>query len=231
MKPQLLLLHGALGSAQSFEALEKLLAPQFEVKTLNFPGHGGEKIPQEGINPQLLVDSVNHFIAQAFKPEGVYIFGYSMGGYVALQAALGGDAQIAGIITLATKMQWSPEIAENEKRMLNPDAILEKVPQFAAELEKRHAPENWKLLMQNVADYLGILGQNNYLNSATLSALNIPVKFMIGDRDKMVSLDETTQAYKAVKSSSMAVLPNTQHPIEKADIHRLFFEITDFIRP
>ena len=40
---------------------------------------------------------------------------------------------------------------------------------------------------------------------------------MLGDRDKMVSLDETVAVYKSLPNAEMCVLPNTPHPLEQAD--------------
>jgi hypothetical protein len=41
---------------------------------------------------------------------------------------------------------------------------------------------------------------------------------MLGDRDQMVSLQETLDVYKALPQAQLAVLPNTPHPIEKVDL-------------
>lgn len=41
----------------------------------------------------------------------VYVFGYSLGGYIALMAALEKPDLFKKIITLATKLDWSPESA------------------------------------------------------------------------------------------------------------------------
>lgn len=230
VKPQLLLLHGALGSKDILEPLRQLTLEFAEAKSMNFPGHGGEPIPQTGFSAHLFSESIGNFIQQEFDPtKPVYIFGYSMGGYMALLSSLRGNSLIRGIITLATKMLWTPQIAAQESAMLNPDTMLEKVPQFAAQLEKRHAPADWKMLLKCTAKLMQELGETDPLNAQRLSAVNIHCTFMLGDRDKMVTLDETAAAYKATSGSSLCVLPNTPHPLEKVDPKRLAFEIESFI--
>jgi hypothetical protein len=52
---------------------------------------------------------------------------------------------------------------------------------------------------------------------------------MLGDRDKMVSLEETVTVSKQLPNASLAVLPQTSHPVEKADPVVLSFFIRRFI--
>ena len=89
--------------------------------------------------------------------ELVHLFGYSMGGFIALLSAANGNKKIHSITTLGTKMKWSPRIAENEVKQLNPELIEEKVPAFAKSLEERHG-DHWKDLMRRTADYMVLLG-------------------------------------------------------------------------
>lgn len=48
---------------------------------------------------------------------------------------------------------------------------------------------------------------------------------MLGDRDKMVTLDETVNAYKAIPGAALSVFPETPHPLEKVDVSRIVFEL------
>ena len=52
---------------------------------------------------------------------------------------------------------------------------------------------------------------------------------MLGDRDKMVTLDETVEVYKNLPQAQLAILPNTPHPIEKVNTDRLASEIKSFL--
>src|SRR5688572_15290055 len=115
----LLLLHGAIGAASQFEKLTQLLQPDFEVFSLNFSGHGGKEIPEPGFNMPLFANDVLTFMEEK-QLDKVDIFGYSMGGYVALYLALHYPEKVNRIMTLGTKFDWSPEIAAHETRMLNP---------------------------------------------------------------------------------------------------------------
>jgi pimeloyl-ACP methyl ester carboxylesterase len=226
MSKTLLLLHGALGSAKQLDPIKEGLAANYKVYSLNFPGHGGTKIPDKIMMPDL-VDQLEQFIKQNISSsDDLTIFGYSMGGYAALMLASKGNCKINNIVTLGTKLFWTPEIAAKEVRMLNPFVIEEKVPVFAKELNDRHEPSDWKLLMQKTADMMIDLGENQYLSDKVLDNISVPVKLMIGDGDKMVSLDETIDVFRKIKTASLAVLPDTPHVMEKVDINRLIFELS-----
>jgi esterase/lipase len=129
---QLLVLHGALGAQQQFEELKTLLESQFTVHTLNFEGHGG-RTSNAPFSMDLFVENVRDYL-QENNLSSCSVFGYSMGGYVALKFAAKFPGTVNEIVTLGTKFGWSPEIALKETAMLNPEKIEEKVPKFAAAL-------------------------------------------------------------------------------------------------
>ncbi|HEX2900608.1 MAG TPA: alpha/beta hydrolase, partial [Bacteroidia bacterium] len=51
--------------------------------------------------------------------------------------------------------------------------------------------------------------------------IQIPIRIGIGDRDTMVSLEETISAYRLLPNAQLFVMPNTPHPIEKIDVGRI----------
>ena len=220
----ILLLHGAIGSKGQLISLEKSLQPFFQVHTLNFPGHGGEPLPNSYSMP-IFAESVKKYIDQHKLYEPI-IFGYSMGGYVALYGAKRHSFRAEKIITLATKFEWNETIAAKESKMLNPEVIEEKLPRFALTLQERHAPENWKEVLHKTSGLLSQLGSMAYLQD--VSDLQTPTLIILGDRDKMVSLEETVAIYKKLPVASLTVLPNTAHPIEEVDTDMLAFHIKRF---
>src|SRR5215203_1275354 len=115
----LILLHGALGSRAQLAPLDRLLSNHFDVHALDFPGHGGTPLP-----PHFSIPSLARSVQQYCEEKGlreVSVFGYSMGGYVALYLALQAPALVRRIITLATKFQWDVATAAREVKMLQPE--------------------------------------------------------------------------------------------------------------
>ena len=81
----LLLLHGAIGAKDQLQPIAEQLKNTFDVHTLNFSGHGGEPMPSSFSIEQFAGD-VLLFLKQN-NISKTNIFGYSMGGYVALYLA------------------------------------------------------------------------------------------------------------------------------------------------
>jgi pimeloyl-ACP methyl ester carboxylesterase len=152
-----------------------------------------------------------------------------MGGYVAMYLAKHHPQKIKKIITLATKFTWDKTIAEKEIKMLNAEKIEEKLPDFANSLKKRHVPNNWKTVLEKTAAMLIEMGNDNPLKPEDYENIQHPVLLMLGDRDKMVTLDETLEVYKNLPNAQLAVLPNTPHPIEMINTGRLAREIKVFL--
>jgi pimeloyl-ACP methyl ester carboxylesterase len=223
----LILLHGALGAATTLEPLQQALTCSYHVYTLDFAGHGGQPIPEQGYSIELFAQNVLDFM-ELHQLEQAHIFGYSMGGYVGLYLAHQHPARIKSIFTLATKFAWSEEAAAREVKLLNPDKIKEKVPQFAAILAARHAALPWEQVMHKTADMMHQLGRKPVLPSAILANVQQPVQVAVGDQDNMVTLEETIQAYRDLPNARLLVLPGTRHPLETIPVGRLQYEINLF---
>lgn len=221
-----LLLHGALGAASQLTSLQSALSPIGDVQILEFSSHGHTPAqPAFGIEAfahEVLAFLADHHIAT------VNIFGYSMGGYVALYLARHYPEKVAGIVTLATKLHWDTDTATREVGGLNPDKIRQKVPQFAASLEERHQSVAWPELMDRTAKMMLDMGAVPPLAEDDFKAINTPTRLLLGDRDKMVSLDETLATYRALPHAQMGMLPGTPHPIESVDTSLLALHISTF---
>ncbi|HEX9980992.1 MAG TPA: alpha/beta hydrolase [Flavobacterium sp.] len=223
---ELILLHGALGSKSQFEELALALESKFNVHLMNFSGHGGEPVP-EAFDIATFAEEVIAFMLKKDIAKAD-IFGYSMGGYVGLYAARKHPEMVGSVFTFATKFAWTPEIAQREIKMLNAEKIAQKIPAFAKELENRHRPADWKIVMEKTAAMMLSLGNLNVLPAGELSQIGQPVRIGIGDKDAMVTLEETIEAYRNLPDATLVVLPGTQHPFEKINSERLAAEIISF---
>ena len=225
---QILLLHGAIGNADQLSRLQEELTDLLSVHRLNFSGHGGSPNAAESFSIKLFASEVIAFLDKK-GINSISIFGYSMGGYVAMYLAKYHPERIHKIITLGTKFNWDETIAATETKMLNAEKIEAKLPDFAVALQKRHTPNNWKIVLEKTAAMLVEMGNDNPLKPDDYPAIQHPVLLMLGDRDKMVSLDETVEVYKNLPLAQLAILPNTPHPIQMVNQARLAYEIKCFL--
>lgn len=226
-RPTLLLLHGALGAGKQFDAVAAALQESFDLHVLNLPGHGGEPLPEGPFSIAGFSSFLRDWL-DARAMMGTDIFGYSMGGYVALHLARHSRQHVGRIFTLATKFAWDPATAARETKMLDPDGIQRKVPQFAEQLRQRHAPEDWKGVLRKTSEMMTSLGEHNELSIEELAEVQVPVTIGIGDRDQMVSIEESLAAYRRLPNGRFLVMPGTPHPLEKVSSERLAREISDF---
>lgn len=227
----LLLLHGAIGSAAQFDDLVTLLKDSYQIHALNFYGHGGTPANGKPFSIKDFAQQAAAFVNEAGIGGPVNIFGYSMGGYVAMYMARHTGVEIGRIITLGTKFHWDEAGAAKETKMLQPDVIEQKLPAFAQQLEQRHHPEPWKKILNQTAEMLQQMGKENPLQLSDYSHIQVPSLIMLGDKDKMVSREETIAVYEQLQKGQLAILPGTPHPIEQADKDLLAYHIRRFINP
>lgn len=215
MQP-LLLLHGAIGSKDQLVPLKEQLKPDFDLHCFNFPGHGGDH-SIESFSMQVFAKATKDY-CEKHELKNPLVFGYSMGGYVALLVESLQPGTFKKIVTLGTKYDWSEEIAAKEVKMLRPDVIEQKVPAFAQQLANRHGNTHWKDVLHKTASMLLDLGKHPLLTTAVLQQIFCPTMVLLGDKDNMVSKEETQFAANTLPHSEFQSIPNTPHPIEQVDV-------------
>lgn len=212
----LILLHGALGSSAQLSDLQANLPGERAVFALNFPGHGGVAT-ESPFSMELFGAAVLDFM-ETQKIARADIFGYSMGGYVALWLAWKYPERVRRVITLGTKLAWTPETTSGMSRMFDAEKIALKVPHFAQQLADLHAPLDWKLLCSNTADFLQSLGAGQGIPQDVYTAINCPVHIGWGDADQVVSLEECKAVVDSLPNGHLHILPGVPHGMEQADV-------------
>ncbi len=220
MEP-ILLLHGAISSSKQMLPLKNELDKKVSnVHAFDFPGHGGKGFPDDLFSIRLFAESVLKWMDEN-KIVKTNIFGYSMGGYVALYMARHYPERINKIITLATKMEWDHFIALDMTRMIDAEKIAAKAPKLANALTDLHHPNEWKEVLHRTTELFLNLGAGPELLTEDFSKINHEVLLLLGDEDLMVTKDETLAASKLMKNSSVKILTETPHPIEMANAEEL----------
>jgi len=210
----LIILHGALGSASQMKPFGQLLnAKGIENICMDLPGHGAEKNINTFEIPQF-----SQFVLKQMderKIQKADFFGYSMGGYVALQLAFAHPERVGKIFTFSTKFNWTAEAATHETKLLNANKIREKVPAFAKILADRHGMDRWEQVLSKTADMMIALGNSPLLRESKLSQIHHEVLLATGDRDNTATAEETLQTSRFLPNAQLWISPNTQHPFEK----------------
>jgi esterase/lipase len=228
MKP-LLILHGALGSASQMKPLEIILNRNYKVYTLDFSSHGLSNKQVDAFSIQLFVNDVRNFLTSKNMQTPIDIFGYSMGGYVALTLANQSPQHVNKIFTLATKFDWNKESSIKESAFLNTNTIENKVPHFAKMLADRHGENHWKTVCNKTAEMMIQLGENPVLNQSLLQTIHQPCIISIGEKDKMVTQEETLQVANSLPNARFKQYENLEHPFEKIDYELLSNDLVEFL--
>ncbi|MCA6435259.1 MAG: alpha/beta fold hydrolase [Bacteroidetes bacterium] len=223
----IILLHGAIGSQEQLNPLASELKHfGFKVFSFNFSGHGMAPFQKAFGIPQFAQELLV-FINQN-KLQMVDVFGYSMGGYVALYLSSLQPNLIGRIVTLGTKFAWDPVTAEKEIKQLQPEQIKVKVPKFAVALEKRHG-EKWELLLNQTAQLMIALGEFNLLNKKSLENIKSKVFLGMAEHDSMVTDDETQGVAETIVNAERYFIKAAEHPIETVDSGLLAKQINQFL--
>ena len=201
--------------SKHFDAIMSNLENEFELYSLNFDGHGG----LDSNNPfsiQLFTKNVVDFI-NANQLNGINIFGHSLGGYVALNVALQNPSLVNRVITLGTKLDWSITSVQREIRMLIPEMVEEKVPQFADRLRQDHHPNDWKIIMRKIAVMMKEMAEGKRIKFEDFEQIKQKVTIGLGSLDNMVTLEESQIIVNKLPNATLVILDNIPHPIDKAD--------------
>lgn len=225
MKP-LILLHGALGTSKQLGPLSEKLDVDQQIHQLNFEGHGSEVLPDRPFRMAYFAENVLKFMDEN-EIDQADLFGYSMGGYVALYIALNNPERVGKVSTLGTVLKWSPEVAEREVKFLNPEKIREKVPKFATELNRRH-PDVWEEVALKTKELLSNLGKTPRIKDNEWSDIDHKVRIHVGDRDETAGIQQSVEVYTQLEKGELVVLPNSPHPIEQVDQDLLVASLNGF---
>lgn len=224
MKPVWIVLHGAIGAEDQLLPLKKHLEVDCDVHVITFSGHGKKAHEMVDFSIELFAQDVISYL-QALSLTQVNIFGYSMGGYVAMYLASRRPELVGRIITLGTKFEWNEAISAREVRMLDPEKIEAKIPAFSAVLAQRHSKDHWKTVLHKTQLLLANLGEDNPLKFDDFSKIQHEVSILWAENDSMVSREEGELVARALMNGKFAVLSHSEHPIEKVDLAQITFHI------
>ena len=72
------------------------------------------------------------------------------------------------------------------------------------------------------------LGQKNILPIEDIRQIPHVVRIGLGDRDNMVSIEESAEVFRSLPRGELQIFPNTPHLLEKVPLSDLAHSITEF---
>jgi len=180
----LVLLHGGLHNTRLDAPVAARLAEHRQVISVDLQGHGGTA----DVDRPLRFETMGDDIAELLKQIGVEkadLMGYSLGGGVALRAAISHPKQVRKLVLVAIPYAsggWYPEVQEGFKHlgralaeMMRPSPVYQTYAAIAPH------PEGFPTLL----DKVGELETRSYDWSAEVAKLPMPTMLVYADADAL----------------------------------------------
>ena len=226
-KASIILMHGALGAGSQLTSLQSRLSVHYDVHILEFEGHGAKRHEKSDLTLENLSAQLLH-MAGSDPSRRPHVFGYSLGGYVALYTARHHPETLNRIMTLGTKFDWNPRTVSEQFSFLDSEKIKNEIPQLQHGLTQLHG-EYWEKLVHQTRRFVEHLGQNPAIDASFCRDIKNKVLILRGDKDRMVCEQESAEMAAHLPQGHFANLHETPHPIDRVDLDKLFQAIHDFL--
>ena len=219
----LILLHGGLGVIGMFEQLLPGLAETRQVIAVELQAHGHTADIERPLSFESMADDIAALI-KYLGLDGADILGYSLGGGVALQAAIRHPEVVRKLVIVSAPDKSDGWYPENRAGMASMNAEAAKTwigsPMHQAYISVAPKPEDWTAL----ADKLGQLLRQDYDWADAVATIKAPIMIVVGDADGVrtahaVQFFELLGGGKAdagwdgsgMSNARLAILPATTH--------------------
>ncbi len=209
--PPLVVLHGALGSTDlEMDRLVRFWERRFRVHAVDFRGHGASSA-LEG------TPGWDDFTADALAAvealPAFRLFGFSMGGAIALAVAARLGARVERLAVHGVNVRWSRADVD---RMIGPmQATLASGGRWAERLEQTHGP-GWERLVAQLAAFTEGLPEA-HMPASLISAITASTLVSAGSADRYFDVSNAVGLYREIPDAQLWVVPGLDHPIQGVD--------------
>lgn len=180
--PTLILLHGGLGSGDTFEPLLPELTKARRVVTVDLQAHGRTADVDRPLRFESMADDIGALIAR-LGPGPVDVLGYSLGGGVALRTVIQYPALVRRLVLVSTPCRYDaffPEVAAATGQMTAELAeMMKQAPIYQAYAQLAPRVEDWPVLVAKT----GALVSSEYDWTAEAAAITAPTLLAYADAD------------------------------------------------
>jgi pimeloyl-ACP methyl ester carboxylesterase len=202
----LVLLHGAFGTVEGWSKLVPTLAQSRQVIAVELQGHGHTADIDRPLSFQQLAEDVAALLRE-LKIERADVYGYSMGGTVALQLAARHPRMVRKLIvqgSIYNKEGWEPETLKQFSALppdFAPKPLKDPYDKVAPD------PKRWPVLVAKVKQMQ--LGFNG-LSDKDLKGITAHTLIIMGDREGF-RLEHAIAMYRLIPKGQLAIVPGADH--------------------
>lgn len=216
-RPSLLVLHGAAGCTLDETApLMRRLESAFHLVGVDLSGHGASAFPTgRDLSLDLFVEDARMAL-DALDLASVHVFGFSLGGGVALQLAHRHPALVDRLALLQTNVRWTQAQVSRMKERLDPEGIRERAPAQADRIQTRH--EQPARLLRQLRAFIETLPDTSEVLSGILPDLSAPTLVGAVDQDPLFGPDTPRALQRGLPNARLAILPGEHHNLAEASL-------------
>jgi len=220
----IVLLHGFLESLEIWKNFTKYLSSDFQVVSIDLPGHGKSPCISDIHSMDLMADAVKA-VLDHLKVKQCILIGHSMGGYVTLAFAEKYPAIIrgfglfhsqAGADSKETKINRDKTIQLIEKNRLG--FIQMFIPDLFAPANRKKFDADIQVLKKQATDtpkegiIAALRGMKERPNrTAVLETTNHPLLFILGKEDSRIPMDLVLKQASLGTRCEVQILKNVGH--------------------
>lgn len=178
----LILLHGGLGSSGMFGENLRLLAKHRQVIAVDLQGHGRTADIDRPLSVELMADDIAALINH-LKLGRVDVFGYSLGGGVALQTAIRHPELVNKVVAISAAIRRDahyPEILAQQGQV-NEGALemMKQTPMYQGYVAIAPRPQDFGRLLAKIGEAM----KHDFDFSKQVAGIQAPVLVMAADSD------------------------------------------------
>lgn len=228
----LIVIHGAYMTIDAMGSLIPKLADSRQVIAVELQGHGRTgDLADRPLSYEALADDIDSLMA-SLNIESADMFGYSLGGGVALQVALRHPERVNKLIIVSASYNsqgWYPEMLAAAD-YITPDLFVG-TPMEAEYQRLAPNPENFGML---VTKLVGLTKSVQEVSPDAIRTIQAPTLVIVGDADN-VRPEHALDLYKlrgggvpgdivGAPVSQLAIVPGATHTtvIDRADVLAMF---------
>ena len=218
---KVVVLHGAAGCTQmETELLARRLSATYHVIALDFASHGQSTAFKEiPYSPSLFVDNV-YALFTHLDIQKAHLFGFSLGGFIALAFAKKYPELINKLAVHATNLIWDEQLVTTMLKRLDHEGIKAKSKELVKYLSAMHGEDHWVSLFERMKEYTIEL-RNFFAEYADVHQVPMHTLVTAVDKDDLFTVHSPVYLYDRLPHGTLAIIPGQRHALQNADLDQL----------
>jgi pimeloyl-ACP methyl ester carboxylesterase len=197
------------------------------VIALDWLGHGGRPIPDA-----LCIEEIGADLIAQMDARGVpaaHLFGFSVGGLLALWLAVHYPKRVLSVATLTAKFIYNEAAIAHATHLTSAERLLRSNPERVEALERMHAPQDWQELIRKVRNMFIAFAERPPLTPGEIAGITQPVLAFGALEDPLVPAAEVLELARLLPNATPALFPGSAHPLAQAPLDTIVRTLHRFI--